>query len=784
MIEERLLPFLLVVHALLDLSIESRAFLPFLAGDGEDPVVGVQVGGIKSHRRILTLLDDINGQVALHQLIGPLFGEGQKVPVQIAAFLQIVLSQCRVRHGVFVQVLFRGVWQHGSFRGGILGRCLHLLDSRLLQSFNHGQRRILNGLAAHVVHLTDFQCGGGQGQLRRVQLAAVQLLPGGGIVERVVPAGITSLNMKIGGIINQQQGLLGFGAWGRCVGRFFCGLLGCSLFRLGSQVNTTLLADNLIMSVNVRNQFSGGLVDGLQTGPQLRQRLVLAPGGDIAEAVLAGLDTVILADGIGNALGLHLLGVAVFLLGRLLITGPGRFLLGLGVVVQFAVGDLMDGGGNGLHLAHALPDGDALPVRREISVHVGCHRLHRERHRRGPAQGLHESLIVLDVPGKRGRQLRQGLAVRLAHIEHLDRAEHGNLNFPFLHDDLAILIQHRCLGVRVQLLFLNLFLERRGRDDGNTVFAALHMALKLIFPLVVSGHQRGVRLLHIDEHGVVDGVAVEPGHHGQVAHILFALEQFLDTLLDARRDLLQPFPVGGFVSHDVHSPFYGRNFSGVFCDPLVLFLGAAVEKGVQQIAHVVFFLDGLQKARVRVLVRHLGGIVGLPFSEQVVVVRQDAPAVFPFFFPYLRLGFLPDIASLGRGLVVIGKAKILGQLFGGLLGGQVIEPGGEVDHVAVCAAAKTVETGIHLHAGVAVIVEGATGHAAAPHRDAVKLRRFPDGDGLFYDFKDALAHAYLPPAFVTGGLYPAALARSLAALRRSALYGSRTDTQRLGTVKV
>ena len=42
-IEERLLPFLLVVHALLDLSIESRAFLPFLAGDGEDPVVGVQV---------------------------------------------------------------------------------------------------------------------------------------------------------------------------------------------------------------------------------------------------------------------------------------------------------------------------------------------------------------------------------------------------------------------------------------------------------------------------------------------------------------------------------------------------------------------------------------------------------------------------------------------------------------------------------------------------------------------------------------------------------------------
>ena len=86
------------------------------------------------------------------------------------------------------------------------------------------------------------------------------------------------------------------------------------------------------------------------------------------------------------------------------------------------------------------------------------------------------------------------------------------------------------------------------------------MALKLIFPLVVSGHQRGVRLLHIDEHGVVDGVAVEPGHDGQVAYILFALEQFLDTLLDARRDLLQPFPVGGFVSHEFHSPFQIGDF--------------------------------------------------------------------------------------------------------------------------------------------------------------------------------------------------------------------------------
>ena len=87
-----------------------------------------------------------------------------------------------------------------------------------------------------------------------------------------------------------------------------------------------------------------------------------------------------------------------------------------------------------------------------------------------------------------------------------------------------------------------------------------HMALKLVFPLVESGHQGSVRALHIDEHGVVDGVAVELGHNGQVAHILLALKQLLDTLFNARRDFLQPLPVGGLISHDFHSPFQIGDF--------------------------------------------------------------------------------------------------------------------------------------------------------------------------------------------------------------------------------
>ena len=600
-VEERLLPFLLVVHTRLDLGLKSRAFLPFLVGDGKDPVVGVQVSGIKSHRRILSLLDHVHSQVLRHQLVGPLFGKGQKVAVQVAALFQIVLGQRRVRHGIFVQMLFRGVRQLGGFRGGGLGLCLHLLDSRLLQGLDHGQRRILNGLAAHSVHLADFQRGGGQGQLRRIQLAAVQLLPGGGVVERVVPAGVAGLNMKIGGIINQQQGLLGFGAGGRCIRRFLCGLLnsdlrgqlrrglllGRCLFRLGGQVNAALLTNFLVVPVNIGNQLTGGLIDNLQAGPQFLQFLALAPTGDIAEAVVGSLDTVILANRIGDALGLDFLSMPVLRcldLGRVIFLhlqtplklilvhkapvcigselfrfrfgckALGKVPLGSAIadhdhlpggfgfrpfrVVQLAVGGLMNGSGNGLHLAHAFPDGDALLIRGKIAVHVCIHRLKLDGDRGGSAQGLHKNLIILDIPGKRGRQFRQGLAVRLADVEHLHRAEQRDLDFLFLHDDLAILIQHGGFGVRVQLLLLDFLLIWCRGNDGNAVFTPLHMAGKLIFPLVVTGHQRGVRALHIDEHGVVDRVAVEAGHHGQVTAVFVALEQLLDTLFNARRDFL------------------------------------------------------------------------------------------------------------------------------------------------------------------------------------------------------------------------------------------------------
>ena len=45
----------------------------------------------------------------------------------------------------------------------------------------------------------------------------------------------------------------------------------------------------------------------------------------------------------------------------------------------------------------------------------------------------------------------------------------------------------------------------------HLMLALFYMTLKLVFPLIVSGYQSGVRLLHIDEHGVVYRIAVEAG---------------------------------------------------------------------------------------------------------------------------------------------------------------------------------------------------------------------------------------------------------------------------------
>lgn len=60
----------------------------------------------------------------------------------------------------------------------------------------------------------------------------------------------------------------------------------------------------------------------------------------------------------------------------------------------------------------------------------------------------------------------------------------------------------------------------------------------------------GVGALHIDEHGIIDRVAVKTAHSGEILLVLIALEQLLDAVFDAVNDLPHPVFAGLFFSHD------------------------------------------------------------------------------------------------------------------------------------------------------------------------------------------------------------------------------------------
>ena len=109
------------------------------------------------------------------------------------------------------------------------------------------------------------------------------------------------------------------------------------------------------------------------------------------------------------------------------------------------------------------------------------------------------------------------------------------------------MVQYRRSGVRVQLHFLNALFEGRGGDDGQALLALFHMTAKLVFPFVESGHMGGAGHLHMDEDGIVIGIAVKPGHGAEIVRKFVALKQVLYASLNPGDDFLDPFPVAGLV---------------------------------------------------------------------------------------------------------------------------------------------------------------------------------------------------------------------------------------------
>ena len=214
------------------------------------------------------------------------------------------------------------------------------------------------------------------------------------------------------------------------------------------------------------------------------------------------------------------------------------------------MGDLMDGGAYRLHLTHTGADGDALRLNAEKAICVMCNGLYLYRNGRSAAQRLHENLILLHIAAQISGKLGQGLSRSLRHIKDGYHLEHGDTDFLFLNDGLAVRIQHRRIGFRVGLDLLDLFLIGSGSDNADTFFAFQDVPAELIAPLVEARHMGGVGALHIDEHGIIDRVAVKTAHRGEILPVLIALKQLLDAVFDAVNDLPHPVFVGLLFSHD------------------------------------------------------------------------------------------------------------------------------------------------------------------------------------------------------------------------------------------
>ena len=204
------------------------------------------------------------------------------------------------------------------------------------------------------------------------------------------------------------------------------------------------------------------------------------------------------------------------------------------------MGNLVENSGDRLNLAHALPDGNALTVQGEETVRVITDGLEVDGYGRGSPESFQKALVILHIAGKVGGELRQRLSIRLGHIKDGHGLIHGDFDFLFLHDDLAILVQHGQLGIRVQLLLFDCLFEGGGGDDFDALFALSHMALKLVPPLVEARHKGGVGPLHIDEHLIVYAVAVKPAHRFQILGVFVRLKEILNASFDAVCDVFEP----------------------------------------------------------------------------------------------------------------------------------------------------------------------------------------------------------------------------------------------------
>ena len=184
-----------------DLFVELRAFLPFLTVYTEKAAMIHDFLRVKHHALRIVLMQHINRQTGGIQFQRPFSGNRDHPIIGVAVFLHIRCGDLLIRHGVFIQCPLLCLRQLGR-SGHLTGLCLHLLIGRFLQGLDHRQGSVSKRSAVQIVVITNLENCLHAGKLRHIQLTAIQLFHGRGIVKGVVPAAVTGLNMKIGGIVN------------------------------------------------------------------------------------------------------------------------------------------------------------------------------------------------------------------------------------------------------------------------------------------------------------------------------------------------------------------------------------------------------------------------------------------------------------------------------------------------------------------------------------------------------------------------------------------------------
>ena len=178
--------------------------------------------------------------------------------------------------------------------------------------------------------------------------------------------------------------------------------------------------------------------------------------------------------------------------------------------MQLRMGDFMDSGFQGLKLAHALVNGNALFLQVVIAVCAALDFLKADRDRGSLFKGSENVLETLHVARQHiNGNVGQFLTLGLGHVKDRYHLKGGDSDFLFFLNRLTVRTNNGLIGRRVDFIHFLLDFERGRGNDFDTLFAFYHVALKVVFPCGEARHKGSVRLLHGDKQRIIEAVIME-----------------------------------------------------------------------------------------------------------------------------------------------------------------------------------------------------------------------------------------------------------------------------------